>query len=148
MRPVDIFDRGDGRFGLHHGPREVGWVEDRSVGFRGFEGRDAALAAASSAYDALSAWFAGQRRAELVPRSEGLLDVLHRDEVDWLALGGVIIGRLIPFEVDREVDADSEFGFELHLPPRVGSSLAAAQIVDAALRRDRKRRAAELAEFA
>lgn len=142
-----IFDRGDGRYGLHRGPREVGWVEDRTVGFRGFLGRDAALAAASSAYDALSAWFARQRRAELVPRSDGLLDVLHRDEVDWLSLGGVVIGRLIPFEMDIDLDADSEFGFELDLPPRVGSSLAAAQVVDAALERHRSMLQLELADI-
>lgn len=147
MKSLDIFDRGDGRYGLHHGAHEVGWVEDRTVGFRGFQGRDAALAAASSAYDALSAWFASQRRAELVPRSGGLLDVLYRDDVDWLSLGDVVIGRLIPFELEMEVDTDAEFGFELHLPPRVGSSLGAAQVVDAALKRHRKHQTLELAEL-
>jgi hypothetical protein len=127
-----IFEYGDGRFRLFHGDREVGWVEGRAVGFTGFESDAAAVRAATVAHDALSAWLARQGCQEVVRRRRRSLAVHVRDGERRLTIGGVAIGRLVAGPVDR---ADASVGFELSLPPRIGDSLTAAQVVDQALLR-------------
>lgn len=130
-----IFDRGDGHFRLVRADREIGWVEGRTIGFRGFADADEARAAATTAYNALTGWAARQRRAAPAPRRVDRLSVRHEGAVEWLTLGGVRIGRLRQFGWDDAPDAAPDVGFEIRLPERVDGELAlgAAQVVDRAL---------------
>ena len=127
-----IFEYGDGRFRLFHDDREVGWVEGRAVGFAGFDSDDAAVRAATVAYDALSAWLARQRRKEAAPRRGRRLGVRTYGVERHLTLGGVPIGRLVSGEL-----AGASRGFELQLPPHIGPALTAAQVIHQALARHR-----------
>ena len=126
---LSIFEYGEGRFRLFHGEREVGWADGRHLGFSGFATADAARRGATVAYDALSQWLARQHRSDASPRSGRRLGVRRDGGEQLLTLGGVAIGRLIRAETD-----DGTHAFQLLLPPRVGS-LAAAQVIDNALRR-------------
>jgi hypothetical protein len=130
-----IFDHGDGRFRLVRDEREVGWVEDRTIGFRGFADADEARAAATTAYTALAGWIARQVRTEPVPPRRRRLAVRREGAVEWLTLGGARIGRLRPFGADDLAQVAPEFGFEVYLPARVahGLALSAAQVIDRAL---------------
>jgi hypothetical protein len=138
---MSIFEYGDGRFRLFHGEREVGWVDGRAVGFVGFDTDDDAVRAATVAYDALSAWVAKQRRTELTARRGRRLNTRTEGGERRLTLGDVSIGRLVSI-----VPADAAVpvrGFELQLPPRLGDSLTAAQVLDHALERHRALRQLE-----
>jgi hypothetical protein len=130
-----IFDRGDGHFRLVRGDREIGWVEDRVIGFRGFADADDARAAATTAYNALAGWTARQIRTEPAPRRMTRLSVRREGAVAWLTLDGVRIGRLRRFGADDDARGAPDFGFEIHLPARVadGLTLNAAQVIDRAL---------------
>jgi len=133
---LSIFEYGDGRFRLYHGEREVGWVENRAIGFVGFDTDDAAVRAASIAYDALSEWLARQRRQEAPPRRGRRLRVRGEAGDRQLTLGGVAIGRLVSGPADLAPD-DASHGFELLLPPRIGAALTVAHVIDQALVRHR-----------
>ncbi len=131
-----IFDRGDGHFRLVRAEREIGWVEGRTVGFRGFADADEARAAATTAYNALTGWVARQARAQPPPHRVHRLSVRREGTVEWLTLGGVRIGRLRRFGADDVPGAADDVGFEIHLPTRVAGELAlsAAKVIDRALR--------------
>ena len=133
---LSIFEYGDGRFRLFHGDREVGWVEGRAIGFVGWESELLALRAATVAYDALSDWLARQRRQEAAPRRGRHLRSRTEGRERLLTLGGVAIGRLLAMSSTDGGDG-RHHGFELTLPPRIGTALTAAQIVDASLARHR-----------
>jgi hypothetical protein len=133
-----IFEYGDGRFRLFHGDREIGWVEGRTVGFAGFDSDDAALRAATVAYDALSGWLARQRREEAAPRRGRRLGMRKEGAERHLTLAGVPVGRLVSAAL-----AGTSRGFELQLPPRIGPALTAAQVMDQALTRHRALRELE-----
>ena len=133
---LSIFEYGDGRFRLYHGDREVGWVENRAIGFVGFDTDDAAVRAASIAYDALSEWLARQRRQEAAPRRGRRLRVHDEAGERQLMLGDVAIGRLVSGPADQTLD-DASHGFELLLPPRIGAALTVAHVIDQALVRHR-----------
>jgi hypothetical protein len=130
-----IFDHGDGRFRLVRDEREVGWVEDRTIGFRGFVDANEARAAATTAYTALAGWIARQLRTEPVPPRRRRLSVRREGAMEWLTLGGVRIGRLRRFGTDDQPGVAPDFGFEVYLPTRVSSGLglSAAQVIDRAL---------------
>ena len=134
---LSVFEYGDGRFRLFHGPREVGWVEGREVGFAGFESDAAATRAATVAYDALSAWLARQQYKEGVRRRGRRLSVHVRDGERHLTIGGISIGRLVVVPATGDDGGEPSSGFELSLPPRIGAALTAAQVVDQALRQHR-----------
>ena len=53
--------------------------------------------------------------------------------VRHLTLDDVSVGRLFPHGDDS--DGGGEYAFELHLPPRVGASIGAAQVMYLALMR-------------
>jgi hypothetical protein len=142
---LSIFEYGDGRFRLFHGDREVGWVEDRVIGFAGFESDDDALRAATISYDALSDWLARQRRQEASPRRGRRLRLRAVAGEHQLTLGEVVIGRLVAGPADHAVEGAS-CGFELLLPPRIGAPLTVAHVLDQALRRHRALRSLETAE--
>ena len=136
---LSIFDRGEGRFDLMHGDIEIGWVRDRAIGFNGFGDRAAARRAAAVAYDALTGWLARQRRFDAPPRNGHALRV-HRDGMtDELMLGEVSVGQLLCR------GAKDGYAFELVLPPRLGATLSAAQVMYYAL--ERYRAARELGEM-
>ena len=139
---MSIFEYGDGRFRLFRGEREIGWVENRAVGFVGFSSDEDAIAAATSAYDALSAWLARQRRQEATPRRGRRLRVRSEAGERHLTLGDVAIGRLVSGPADHTPEGASH-GFELVLPPRVGAALTAAHIIDQAVVRHRSLRSLE-----
>lgn len=139
---LSIFEYGDGRFRLYHDEREVGWVENRGVGFTGFDSDDAAVRAAAVAYDALSEWLARQRRQEAAPRRGRRLRVRSDAGERQLTLGDVAIGRLVSEPADYTTDGASH-GFELLLPPRIGAVLTAAHIIHQALVRHRALRSLE-----
>ena len=136
---LSIFDHGEGRFRLFHGEHEVGWVDGRHIGFSGFATTDAARRGATVAYDALSQWLARQLRTDASPRSGRRLGLRRDGDEKLLTLGGVPIGQLIQAEA-----GDGAHAFQLLLPPRV-VSLAAAQVIDGALRRHRALHALETA---
>jgi hypothetical protein len=127
---LSIFEFGDGRFRLFRDEQEVGWLEGRTVAFFGFEEAAAARRAAHVAYDAMSVWLARQRRTDAPPRRERPLESRTVDGSHVLTLGGVAIGKLCS-------DAETH-GFELVLPPRIGSPLTVAQVIDDALRRHQR----------
>jgi hypothetical protein len=133
---MSIFEYGDGRFRLYHGDREVGWVENRAIGFVGFDSDDAAVRAASIAYDALSEWLARQRRLDAAPRRGRRLRVRENAGERQLTLGELTIGRLVSGPADQLSDGVSH-GFELLLPPRIGAALTVAHVIDQALVRHR-----------
>jgi hypothetical protein len=133
---LSIFEYGDGRFRLYHGEREVGWVENRAIGFVGFDSDEAAARAACIAYDALSEWLARQRRLEAAPRRGRRLRVRSESGERQLTLGGVAIGRLVSGPADYTPDSATH-GFELLLPPRIGAALTVAHVIDQALVRHR-----------
>ena len=135
--PLSIFEYGDGRFRLFHDSREVGWVEERVIGFSGYQSDAAAVRAATVAYDALNVWLARQRRTDVVRRHGRRLDVHPRDGVRHLTIGGITIGRLLTVPGPADSARGASSGFELTLPPRIGAPLAAAQVVDQALQRHR-----------
>jgi hypothetical protein len=129
----------DGRVGfqLHREGEQVGWIEGRAIGFRGFESAKDAHQAASTAYGALRSWLARQRRTDLTPGSRRTVLHARRDHgVTWLTLGNVRIGRLIePYH--RDLISEGRYGFELDLPPLLQpvNAISAAQVIDAALAR-------------
>jgi hypothetical protein len=126
-----VFDRGDGRFDLMRGDAEIGWIADRAIGFGGFENSAAAHRAAAIAHEALTGWLARQRRIDAAPRKASALRVRRNGAVERLTLGNVSVGRLLPHSGD--VNGGDEYAFELLLPPRVGASVSAAQIMYLAL---------------
>ncbi|MEO7082694.1 MAG: hypothetical protein ABI442_03050 [Gemmatimonadaceae bacterium] len=131
---LNILDRGEGRFDLFHDDRRIGWIRSRTIAFVDYDDVDAARRAAEIAYDALSVWFARQRRTEKPPRRGRPVEMRRDGNDEVLTLSGVAIGRLC------EPDAPgSPYGFALYLPPRVGSARLAAQVLDLALRRHRDR---------
>jgi hypothetical protein len=138
---LSIFDRGDGRFDLMRGNNEIGWVEVRAIGFTGFRDRPAARRAAAVGYDALQAWLARQRRTDRSPRNGHTLREHPRGPSDQLSLGDVPVGRLLVRGADGGTSlgsyASGAHAFELFLPPRLGATLSAAQVVYYAL--DRRR---------
>ena len=126
-----------GGFRLDRDGRQIGWVEGRSVGFRGFESAKDAHKAAGAAYGALRGWLARQNRMDFVPvPRRAFLTTRREGGITWLTLGGVPIGRLVePHE--RDPLDEGGHGFELDLPPmlRPISAVSAAQVIDAALAR-------------
>ena len=123
-----IIDRGEGRYDLCRGDREIGWIEDRRIGFHGFESRAAARHAATIAYDALSVWLAKQRHAAPPPRNGRSLIVRRDGDEQQLIVGDVVVGRLLSTSPDVGANGDRGCAFELLLPPRLGSTLSAAQV--------------------
>ena len=135
---LSIFDRGDGRFDLMRGNDEIGWVADRAIGFTGFRDRPAARRAAAVGYDALQGWLARQRRTDRSPRNGHALRDHSRGPSNQLSLGDVPVGRLLVRHADVGTsDASGAHAFELFLPPRLGATLSAAQVVYYALERRR-----------
>jgi hypothetical protein len=132
---LSIFDRGEGRFDLVYGDTEIGWVRDRAIGFNGFEDRAAARRGASVAYDALTKWLARQRRLDTPPPTGHVLRAQRAGGIDQLMAGDVSVGQLF------YRGADDGFAFELALPPRIGATLSAAQVMYYALERSGATRA-------
>ena len=126
---LSIFDRGEGRFDLVYGDREIGWVRERAIGFNGFGDRAAARRAAAVAYDALAGWLARQRRFDAPPRNGHALRLQREGRIDQLVLGEVPVGQLF------YRGTDDGYAFELDLPPRIGATLSAAQVMYYALER-------------
>ena len=142
---LSIFDRGEGRFDLMHGDAQIGWVSDSAIGFTGFGDRAAARRGAAVAYDALTGWLARQRRFDAPPRNGHALRVRRDGKTDQLMLGEVPVGHL----VYRGAIADGGYAFELELPPRLGATLSAAQVMYYALERYRAaRQVGEMVEVA
>jgi hypothetical protein len=135
---LSIFDRGEGRFDLVRNDDEIGWIVERTVGFTGFGDRSSARRAASVAYKALSGWLARQRRLDAPPRNDNALDVRRAGTTDQLTLGEVAVGRL--WYRHGRTPYDGAYAFELALPPRIGATLSAAQVMYYALERDRAAR--------
>jgi hypothetical protein len=126
---LSIFDRGEGRFDLVYGDTEIGWVSDRAIGFNGFGDRAAARRGAAVAYGALTRWLARQRRYEAPPPNGYALRAQRDGAVDRLMVGEVSVGRLFSGGID------DGYAFELDLPPRLGATLSAAQVMYYALER-------------
>jgi hypothetical protein len=141
---LSILDRGEGRYDLYRGDDSIGWIEDRAIGFRGYENRTAARRAATIAYDALSAWLARERHAEATPRGGRTLRVWRDGDVHRLTLGEIPVGRLLTADYDGGPGSAGGSAFELILPPRLGSTLSAAQVAYHALDRRRALGAFEL----
>jgi hypothetical protein len=134
---LSVIADGRGGFRLDRDGQQIGWVEGRAVGFRGFASAKEARHAAGAAYGALRGWLARQRRMDLVPGPRRAVLYTRRDGgITWLTLGGVPIGRIVhPHE--RDPIGDGAYGFELDLPPvlRPVNAISAAQVIDAALAR-------------
>jgi hypothetical protein len=132
---LQVYGDVDGGFRLHRQDQQVGWVEGKSVGFRGFASSDAALSAANAAYDALRAWLARERRVAQTPGRRRALQLRRDGSQSSITLAGVPIGRIITFGTSQG-SGGAEFGFELQLPPQVGSvaGISAAQVIHNAIR--------------
>ena len=132
---LQVYGDADGGFRLHRQDRQVGWVEGKSVGFRGFASSEAALSAANAAHDALRAWLARERRITLTPGRRRALRLRSDGATMSITLGGVPIGRIINFGTAAGSEVP-DFGFELQLPPQVGAvaGLSAAQVIHNAIR--------------
>ena len=144
--PLNVIADGRGGFRLEREGAQIGWVEGRAVGFLGFESPKDARQAASSAYAALHAWLARQRRTDLIPGARRVLGTRRDGGVTWLTLGDVPIGRIVqPHE--RDPIGKSGYGFELDVPPVLQpvNAISAAQVVDGALTRREEARRLEAA---
>ncbi len=139
-----------GGFRLDRDGQQIGWVEGRAIGFRGFESAKDARQAASAAYGVLRDWLARQRRMDLLPGSrKTVLDTRREDGMTWLTLGDVAIGRIVePHE--RDPLGDGGYGFELDVPPVIQpvNAISAAQVIDATLSRRAEARRLEAAASA
>jgi hypothetical protein len=69
------------------------------------------------------------------------LRVRRDGAAEELTLGGVPVGRLLPHE--SEADGRGNYAFELLLPPHMGASISAAQVMYHALERHRAVRETE-----
>lgn len=132
---LNVLANDHGGFGLYRGEEQVGWVEGRAVALLGFETADEARRAAGAAFDALRGWLARQRRTDFVPGPRTALRARRDGAHTRLTLGRVAIGRII--EPNDVVLNRADYGFELLLPPGMGSvaGISAAQIIDTALTR-------------
>jgi len=131
---LSIFDRGEGRFDLVDGDNEIGWVRDRAIGFNGFEDRAAARRGAAVAYDALTKWLARQRRLDAPPPNGHALRAQRAGGIDQLMVGEAAVGQFY------YGGTDDGYAFELYVPPRIGATLSAAQVMYYALERSRAAR--------
>jgi hypothetical protein len=132
---LQVYGDAGGGFRLHRQDRQVGWVEGKAVGFRGFSSGDAALSAANAAYEAFRGWLEKERHIEQASGRKRALRIKREGSQTVLALDGASIGRIIPFG-NNEVTGEADFGFELHLPPQVGAvaGISAAQVIHNAIR--------------
>jgi hypothetical protein len=134
---LNVIADGRGGFRLHRAGEQIGWIEGRAIGFRGFDSAKDAHQAAGTAYGALRGWLARQRRMELLPGSRRAALQTRRDGgVTWLTLGGRAIGRIVePHE--RNPFGQGGYGFELDMPALLKpvNTLSAAQVIDVALER-------------
>jgi hypothetical protein len=119
------------RGGVNHAARREG----RALARQGFESAEDARRAARTAYDALRAWLARERRTASVPGPARPLWAERDGRRTRLTLGGVPIGRLVgPTDVSS---GRQGYGFELMLPPclTASSRTSAARVIDDALAR-------------
>jgi hypothetical protein len=134
---LNVIADGRGGYRLHRHGEQIGWIEGRCIGFRGFDSAKEARHAAATAYTALRGWLARQRRTELAPGSRRATLQTRRDGgVTWLTLGDPAIGRIVePHE--RDPFGNGGYGFELDMPPLLQpvNAISAAQVIDAALAR-------------
>lgn len=134
---LSVIADGSGGFRLHRDGEQIGWIEGRAIGFRGFDSAKEARHAAGTAYGALRGWLARQRRTELVPGSRRAALQTRRDgAVMWLTLGGPAIGRIVePHE--RNPFGKGGYGFELDMPTllRPVNVISAARVIATALER-------------
>src|SRR3712207_8895140 len=92
---LSVIADGRGGFRLDRDGQQIGWVEGRAIGFRGFESAKDARQAASVAYGALRDWLARQRRMDPVPRSRKTVPNNRREDgMTWPTLGGVPDGGI------------------------------------------------------
>jgi hypothetical protein len=134
---LSVIADGCGGFRVYRDGQQIGWVEGRAVGFRGFDSAKEARRAAGAAYSALRNWLARQRRIDLVLASRRAVLYSRRDGgITWLTLGGIPIGRIVEPHERHPIDQGG-YGFELDLPPlpRPVNPISAAQVIDAALAR-------------
>jgi hypothetical protein len=132
MSPHIVAD-GLGGFRLYRGGEQVGWIAGGAIAFLGFESADEAARAAGTAYNALRAWFARQRRTTFVRGDRRALRARRRGDRTVLTLGGVTVGRVI--EPADRARPGAGYGFELLLPPWLERAMAvgAADVIDFAL---------------
>ena len=131
---LKILSDGDNRHRVEDAAgAQIGWINGRTIGFRGFvtegDAHDAAIAARHAFDSALRQHHAGWPRVE--PRFDQL-QTMHGGAYDWFYDGTAPIARLL--RPQRRAYDDS-FGIELVLPSYAseGEAIAAAHSVAMAI---------------
>ena len=115
--------------------RDIGWIVQRAIGFRGFGSEEGAMRATVDSWRALEAAlqreYAGRPRREIVPEQ---LRLVHDGTGEWISDGRIPLARLLRLPDDSS--GGGAFGIELQLPTYAseGVTIAAAQVVARALR--------------
>jgi hypothetical protein len=135
---IRIIAVGDGKYQLFdEGENSIGWIRNRTIGFRGFESesaaRDAAIAAWRKLDIILGREFPGWPRRDL--RAERI-ETTHDGIYEWFYEDHVPIARLLRPQWRA---FDTSFGIELVLPSfaNEGVVVTAAHALSAAVRAPR-----------
>jgi hypothetical protein len=130
MHMLKILGDGDNKHRLEDGAGvNVGWINGRAIGFRGFVTEDAARDAAIAAWRALDASL--RRQYSGWPSHQPDFDrlrVVHDGAYEWFYDGTTAIARLLR---PQRRAYDSSYGIELVLPSYAseGVAITAAQSV-------------------
>lgn len=138
---LKVFGSESSYFSLHNeNDVPIGWIRDRTLGFRCFDSVPEARAAARIAYDVMIAACARIGVSSMAsPVGNAPLRIVHDGASEWFTNGGMPIARLLPARADAAGDPTASYGIELIVPRGVGpvASIGIAQAIHVALERGR-----------
>jgi hypothetical protein len=117
---------------------QIGWVRDRTIGFRCFPTVEHAAAGARIAYTTLATWSARLGATQAVTElGDGELRIVNDGAYTWFASEQIPVARLMRPRADIARDAGLH-GIELVLPRGIGAvtAIGGAQVVYSALVRE------------
>lgn len=136
-----VFGGETSSFSLHdENDVRIGWIRDRTLGFRCFDSVDEARGAARVAYDVMIA--ACTRMGVSLtasPVGNAPLRIVHDGASDWFTRAGMPIARLVSPRADARDEQLAKVGIELIVPRGIGpvASIGIAQAIHSALQRGR-----------
>jgi len=135
---LKVFGSESSYFSLHdENDLLIGWIRDRTLGFRCFDSITEARAAARIAYDVMIAACERLGASSVAsPVGDAPLRIVNDGASKWFTHDGMPIARLLAPRPDAVGDA-AKFGIELIVPRGVGpvASIGVAQAIDVALAR-------------
>jgi hypothetical protein len=100
---------------LIDGGRVVGWIADKTVGFRGFANETEAAHAAWTAYRTLTRRLARRYGTRPIPIEREPVPLTVRDDDNAIIAGGQRVGTLVRPGPESPSGPDS-YGFAIHIP--------------------------------